>query len=457
MRLMLMHQNVPVLEYEYISEAGAIVGVYPESANLEHAPLRVYNERIARMGDLTESLVRSMNRWWRARRVPNSRPASPYMRELTANKTNDDLLFGTLALSLSDQYWVQPADMPYDWKEVNYFDNDFDTEIGKALAGIKPASANASPYDPSCSANGQLPKMWTIDQSGTRQLLKSGSGALQQEPINELIATKLYERLLVEGDYVSYSLRATDGRLYSACPCMVTRDEDLITADEVFKSSLYNSGSMDYGELIQTARQTFAVDWQPLIDRMLVCDYILGNIDRHGGNFCLVRNASTLNEVRSAPIFDNGLSMLCYQPDQPQNVVEMMANPFAVRQATQLALVTDLSWFDASKLKGFTDEVVNLLPLCHNRYMDNERMNYLQAFVESGVRTVECYADELPRLKELSRTDRSEQIKEIRRASLRELQVPEVFVASVPEPPTQTKANQVKPVSERHRSSKDER
>lgn len=132
MRLMLMHQNVPVLEYEYISEAGAIVGVYPESGNLEHAPLRVYNERIARMGDLNESLVRSMNRWWQARRIPNSRPASPYMRELTANKTNNDLLFGTLALSLSDQYWVQPADMPCDWEEVNFWE----CEIGGWLCKV---------------------------------------------------------------------------------------------------------------------------------------------------------------------------------------------------------------------------------------------------------------------------------------------------------------------------------
>lgn len=430
MRLVLMHRDVPVLEYEYIAEAGAITSVSFGSANYEQLPIGVWNERVARSRDVESSLIKAMNHWWKSRRVPDSRPASPYLRAIEAEKTNDDLLFGTLALSLSDQYWVQPTDMPFSWADVNYFDNDFSEEIGLALAGIKPVEADASPYDPSCSTNGQLPKMWTIDQAGTRQLLKGGSGLLRQEPVNELIATKLYERILEGAEFVPYELRARNGQRFSACPCMVTRDEDLITANDVFKSSLENSGSMDYGQLIKTAQDKFGVDWRPLIDRMLVCDFVLGNIDRHGGNFCLIRNARDCAQTRPAPIFDSGLSLLSYAPEQPQNVVEMMANPFSNRQANQLALVTDLTWLDVSKLEGFADEVAEILPMCHNRYMDEERVEYLRAFVESGIRTVERYAEALTHLRGASRFERADFVKDARRATLRDLSVPEIFSIS---------------------------
>lgn len=42
---------------------------------------------------------------------------------------------------------------------------------------------------------------------------------------------------------------------------------------------------------------------------MIVCDFILANIDRHFNNFGAIRNIETLEFKRVAPIFDNGCSL----------------------------------------------------------------------------------------------------------------------------------------------------
>lgn len=44
----------------------------------------------------------------------------------------------------------------------------------------------------------------------------------------------------------------------------------------------------------------------PSLDRMIVCDYLLANGDRHMGNFGILRDPDTLEWIGAAPLFDNG-------------------------------------------------------------------------------------------------------------------------------------------------------
>lgn len=54
--------------------------------------------------------------------------------------------------------------------------------------------------------------------------------------------------------------------------------------------------------------------YQEFID-MLVFDAIILNKDRHFENFCLLIDNHTNVIIAPAPIFDNGLSLLCYAMD----------------------------------------------------------------------------------------------------------------------------------------------
>ncbi len=58
---------------------------------------------------------------------------------------------------------------------------------------------------PNSTVGGDLNKKWTI-LNGVRMLVKSGTGFVNQEVYNEVIATHLHKRLLTDTDYVPYSL-----------------------------------------------------------------------------------------------------------------------------------------------------------------------------------------------------------------------------------------------------------
>ena len=52
---------------------------------------------------------------------------------------------------------------------------------------------------------------------------------------------------------------------------------------------------------------------------MLVFDAVILNEDRHFGNFGLLVDSHTNKIIAPAPIFDNGLSLLCYAMDSDFN------------------------------------------------------------------------------------------------------------------------------------------
>jgi hypothetical protein len=50
--------------------------------------------------------------------------------------------------------------------------------------------------------------------------------------------------------------------------------------------------------------------WSAYIWKMLVVDFLILNRDRHGANIEVLRNRKK-KEIRLAPLFDHGLSLLC--------------------------------------------------------------------------------------------------------------------------------------------------
>ena len=80
-----------------------------------------------------------------------------------------------------------------------------------------------------------LKKKWKII-NGDRFLIKGGNSLNNQEPFNEVIATKLYERILNEGEYVPYFLINDNGKTYSACKTMVSTDEELVSGLAIIRT-----------------------------------------------------------------------------------------------------------------------------------------------------------------------------------------------------------------------------
>lgn len=294
--------------------------------------------------------------------IPSTRDGIRRVLESLGVASTGELLDRTYGLSLSDQYWVRREDDPAEWKDVNFFDNPFDEALGEILLTSYSSSHDISLNVPDVSTGGDLPKRWTIDRATGRRLLVK-SGRTGQEPMNEVIASRLCMRLGVPA--VRYSPARNGNRLVCTCEDMLTSHEELVSAWQVLQSARTINGLNSHDQWIRAAAG-FGADERTVCgatDDWLVVDYLMRNTDRHYNNFGLIRDIETL-EVRPAPIYDTGASLWSGELDVDGR--DWFAKPFYTATGKpsalrQLRLVEDWGRFDLDALSDWPDEVAHEL------------------------------------------------------------------------------------------------
>ena len=362
-----MNKNKKVFDFVYDEEEHFIVNFernYPE--NEDYAPFG-----LIKMNEIDKV---EFNKWWKNRQIPASRKG---LKEVLHNsnvydKDNFDLLDAkAYCLSLSDQYWVKGVDEEISWESINFFDNEFSEDIGKILFNGGKTALNLNLNTPDMTSNGNYEKRWKIID-GERYLLKAGSKIYNQEPFNELIATKLYERLLNKDEYVEYSVIFDDDKAISKCKNFITKETELVPAWKINEYYEFLDDEDKYTHYIRCLNNLGIKDAETLTDKMILCDYIIANKDRHFNNFGVIRDVNTLKFIGVAPIFDNGCS-LWYDENDMYVGEFFLTKPFEEYEKTQLSLVKKLEWLDISKLEDFPNEVKTILSM--NKLLSKERIN----------------------------------------------------------------------------------
>ena len=303
----------------------------------------------------------ALNRWWGNRTIPSSRPdLNARLRELEL-ESSFQIPFRNLGLSMSDQYWLCPKGESISWDEVNYYRNHFDMVPAAGLGSISRWLNAVGLNSPDNTTDGMLSKRWIIDESGRPVLIKSNDEG-GRETINEVIATMLYRRLLHAGEYVEYRLGKWHGQDVSICESFLHDDEEFIPAWYVLQLKKKPNNWSEYRLYTQLCFDLKVRDAVGYLDRMLVCDSILANTDRHWGNFGIIRNVETL-KLRPAPIFDSGSSLWSKRSadDLALGNYFFETRPFYDKPQRQLDLVLDGRWYHPEALDGFVDEVHDLL------------------------------------------------------------------------------------------------
>ena len=354
----LANQETPVLRARYDTDLHAFTRIV-ELVAPEYAPPALFDGT----GAITR---RTLNAWWRGRAIPASRDQMGEISERIHRLDVDgclDLLERSFGLSLSDRYWVGDERLGLSWEDINFFDNDFSDDLGLiTFDGSSPE--NPDLYSPDSSLGGDLRKKWII-RNGERLLVKSGAGILAQEPYNELVATRLFSRMLPASCYVPYELEGDTRNPRCVCPNMLGPDEELVTAWDLICNRKRPNGTNDWQFLVQTFENLGVADAEARLTEMFVLDLVIANRDRHYRNFGLIRDVRTLAYKRCAPIFDTGNSLWAWarELEVPKDF-EYRAKPFGDEGypfERQLRLFTRLDWFDAGKLSGFPEEVAQVL------------------------------------------------------------------------------------------------
>ena len=338
---------------------------------------------------------REFNEWWEHRSIPNTRPGVERVMPKLDVRAGWEIPFKNFGLSLSDCYWVVPDETQApSWAEVNYFENAF---AGAGDARWDDWLANVGLNSPDNTSEGELPKRWVI-RDGVRMLLK-GSGFDDQRPFNEAVATALHRRLLEAGAFVPYEVvQLVDGPA-CACPNFLRAREEYIPAAYVKRAVANARGASVYDRFCRGAGALGAGDAavRGALSRLMVCDAIIANTDRHWRNFGFIRNIDTL-ELRPAPIFDSGNSLWYAKSaaDVARRDWTFAARPFGPHPADQLALVDDAQWFDAARLEGFVDEAIELLRGSSHACAPG-RLDYIAAGLRERMHDVSVVMDVLAR------------------------------------------------------------
>lgn len=381
MRYTLMHKDVPVAEIALDSASGAITQV-GEVWNTAHVPIGISVKK----GIVDRA---ALNAWWRGRSIPASRQGIRQALDTLGIGCTQELLDKSFGLSLSDQYWIRSADTGLKWSSINFFQNDFSQDIGDVLFGKRASDVQINLLSPDNTSDGWLKKKWTIID-GKRCLIKGGSGAIQQEPYNEVIASRLMERLHVP--HIPYRLIMQDNYPYSVCEDFVTETTELIPAWHIMQTKKKENHVSVYQHYLNCCADLGIQNVRHALDQMMVVDYLLANEDRHFNNFGIIRNADTLEWIGAAPIYDNGTSIWFSTPTKliNANAANLPAKPFKDTHSEQLHLITSLDWIDFDALHGIDDEVRELLT--DSVFIDTERRERLAEALSRRIELLQDFA-----------------------------------------------------------------
>lgn len=384
MQYILQHKNTPVL---YFETRDGLIFETGEVFNEEHLPVPLkYLPK-----DIEKSFFRqTFRKWWKGRSIPASRQNLNEALEILGNITTDDLIEKSYGLSLSDQYWAKPVESSLEWEKINFFDNEFSEDVGKALFGSI-TSGNSDSFNlisPDNTSDGWLKKKWIINNE-RRFLVKAGSNPYQQEPFNEVLASEICRRLKIP--YIEYKIIKTENHFFSACPDFINTKTELVSAWSIFSLFKKNNTTSGFNHLLNSCEKVGMKNIEKIkkqFCQMFLVDFIISNTDRHLNNFGFVRNADSTEWIGAAPIFDSGTSMFhniskieLKNPFMRESK-KIIAKPFASTQYEQikkLPIKKYCSDLDFSSLSDISDFFNSLL--LQNENIEEERRNILCNFV----------------------------------------------------------------------------
>lgn len=314
----------------------------------------------------------SLNNWIEKRRLPHDREGFPEVSgrfryfEKYPESDSPNCMF-----SLTDQYWFQ-FDSSQTWENGNYFLNPYSEDIGKAFftPWAFPAD-HAFRESPDLTTNGLLCKRWTRDADGTSYMIKAGSRALRQEPISEVLASIMLRKLKIL-PYVEYELVVEGMRLCSKCRNFVTENTEFVPASHIYLQGKRYQNETIYQCLLRMCKKFRIEGARDYIDKMIVVDHLLGNEDRHLGNFGFIRNVETLEITGFAPLFDSGYSFV---PGNRAPKANEKKRVYFTKEDKKRALRRSLRLVDMEKLEDH-DEMFDLIDVYPE--IDEEERRYIK-------------------------------------------------------------------------------
>lgn len=288
----LYNKNIPVAR---ISMEGSNCTNVESVINPEFAPISIRKF-------LEENNPEEINKKWLSKRaIPEKRDGLAEVVKKYGSEWNTQSYFA----SLTDQYWISDS-ADVQWKDINFFTRRYNRSVGDAFFKDWKIEKISSTDSPDITTNGLIKKRWLQLNGNESYLVKSGNVKMQQEPLNEVLASVILEKLNII-PFVEYKFHIEGFTLCSICKNFIDENTEFVPAAHfVLPMIEKKDGSDIYEKTIQVAERIGIEDYRDFMNRMLLVDYIIQNTDRHLGNFGFIRDVQSGKFIGPAPLFDNG-------------------------------------------------------------------------------------------------------------------------------------------------------
>lgn len=221
-------------------------------------------------------------------------------------------------LSLTDIYWVKQKNENTTFQEVNLYDNHLDNAfIDVSLRGLQITVQNDS-LIPDLSTNGCFPKAWLRHELGFTLLKDGGSTAVE----NELLASKVCQCF--------------------RCSQVIYResfyDEIKVSAGELMTSKRYSIVSREAFEIYAANEEIDPAAYILELDgysyyMMNILDYLIGNTDRHWGNWGFLVDNETNRPISLHPLMDFNQAFQSYGQLDGANCLTVLPDHMTQKEA----------------------------------------------------------------------------------------------------------------------------
>ena len=321
-RYLLKNKNTPLLQFDFHPGDESKNGEDGRNGTVEIGERFSENAALFPKDLPPEASGEMVMQWLKSRRAPRNRRNIRQVFSAIGKMENPlQYVDAARGMSLNDSFWITENGLDEKWEDCHLYGHPFAKELAAAALFGYRCTVKGKIFTPELTTGGVLPKCW-VRENGKILLIKMDRHECedgQSQAVNEYLASQVAAVMGIP--HVGYTLKQIkrpDGIMAPACVC------ELFTSE---KTGFCNAGIFFQRKYSSLRRPDLAFRQLPIRSRqaqnemasfwgsrcyadMMVYDAVIGNRDRHLGNFGYLVDNDTGEFLRPAPLFDNGRSIL---------------------------------------------------------------------------------------------------------------------------------------------------
>ena len=225
-------------------------------------------------------------------------------KQTRTDKDRAEIAISYHGLSLTDVFWIRGKGERISFSEISLYRHSLsDAFVDISLRGRNITARNAELIDPRDAAgdigtSGMAPKAWVREKDGF-YLLKDGD---ERDVKAELTASKIVGCFRVS--HVSYYPATFEGTPVSKCRIITSEDVGIVPFESIDVFCI-NRDRNSYRYVLSKDAYSYYM--------MNVIDYLIGNTDRHWGNWGFFVDNETNRPIGLHPLMDYNKAFTAYE------------------------------------------------------------------------------------------------------------------------------------------------